>query len=234
MKKEKVTPVYEVAPQDGCFRVLRNERALMTPKGESYDLPTQGLAEAIVAEWRVQEDKIDTSTMPLTQLAATTLDILAKKREKIIDDLLSFTRSELLCHRTEGEGSLSQRQQEVWQPVLDWCSARYGAFFCLTCGVMPTEKREETDQALRCALEAYDNFWLTGVRHGAETAGSLVLGLALAEKHLTADQVFEASELDILHQTKAWGEDPVTQGRQKGIRFDLEVCEKWFFLLRSE
>ncbi|HBM91210.1 MAG TPA: ATPase, partial [Rhodospirillaceae bacterium] len=193
----------------------------------------QKLAQAIAAEWQAQEDKIDPSTMPLTQLAATTLDILAKEREKIVDCLLAFTRSELLCHRTERDGSLSERQQAVWQPVLDWCSASYGASFCLTCGVMPTEKREKTDQALRRPLEACNDFWLTGVRHAAETAGSLVLGLALAERHLTAEQVFEASELDVLHQTESWGKDPVTQGRHKAVRFDLEVCEKWFSLLRA-
>jgi chaperone required for assembly of F1-ATPase len=230
--KEKRTPVYDLVHEEDLYGITRNARALMTPKGHPYAFVREDLARAVLKEWRAQGERINASTMPLTQLAATTLDIVAQDRGKVVDGLLAFTRSELLCHRAGSPQGLAEKQNEIWQPALDWCAGRYGVSFALTEGVMPSPQSDETVAALRTEINSFDDFRLTGLRQAADTSGSLVLGLALAEGHMGAHEVFEVSELDVLHQSITWGDDPVTQGRHKSVLFDLEACEIWFSLLR--
>lgn len=231
--REKTPPVFEVVAAEGLYAVHRNGRYLMTPAGKPFLLPTLALAEAVAEEWHAQSEKIEPATMPMTQLCATTLDIIRPDRAKTIAGLLAYVDSELLCHRTDSLGTLAERQKQIWQPFLDWCGGRYGVIFAVGCGVMPVRQKPEVTETLRKAVEGMDDFRLAGLSCTCDTAGSLVLGLALEQGFCGADAVLTAAELDSAHQASLWGEDPVAQNRRASVGRDLESCERWFRLLRQ-
>ena len=45
------------------------------------------------------------------------------------------------------------------------------------------------------------------------------------------DEIFAASELDVMHQAITWGDDPVTINRQAALRRELDACARWFGLV---
>ncbi len=227
-QEKKETPVFCLIQEEAGFVVQRNGRYLMTPAGNAFIVPSASLAEAIVQEWRAQGDKIKPSSMPITQLAATTLDIVRKDRTKTVEGLLAYVSSELLCQRAEWPESLSLKQAESWQPFLDWCASRHGAVFEIGAGVMPVRQKSSLVERLRGVLDSMDDYVLAGLSCATDSAGSLVLGLALADGAWTAADVLKASELDVTHQSVTWGDDPVTRARQEGMRRELEACERWF------
>lgn len=227
----KAVPVYTVAATPEGFAVERNGQIIKTPAGEALILPRKALAEAIAEEWRAQGDKVKPDTMPMMQFAATTLDMTRKNRKAVVDQVAGYASGDLLCFFAEGPEELIQRQQKAWQPALDWCAKRFDALLQTGQGIMPIEQSPDALRALHRAVEAFDGFRLTGLKQATEVSGSLVLGLGLAEKHLTAEQVFQAAELDTDFQAEKWGDDPVSTGRREGIRADLVACEVWFGLL---
>ncbi len=231
--KTKTVPVYEVVAHDGAFALHRDGRFLMTPAGQPYIFPTQELALAIEQEWRAQGEKIIPATMPLTQLAATAFDIVGKDRPKTLRGLVAYAGSDLLCHHAKEPEALAEKQRQIWMPYLDWCAKRYTVCFVTGCGVMPIKQQPETVPAVMAILEVMDDFFLAGVSCATDASGSLVLGLALAEAFKNAEEVFEASVLDTLHQAVRWGEDPVTQARHAALLKDLKACEQWFTLLKA-
>lgn len=225
-------PDYSIAILGSGYAIYRDKMPLKTPAGADLIVPSTPLAEAVATEWRAQTKKIDFAEMPLTQLACTAIDISTKNHGKIIDQLLSYIGSELLCHRAEDPPELARQQHEIWQPVLDWCAQRFNAQLHNGIGVMPIVQPQEAARNLRHALEVYDPFHLTGIKQAADVSNSLVLGLALAERHLTARDVFHAAELDSTFQMQKWGEDPASARRRENIKRDLALCERWFELLR--
>ena len=230
-KKETAPPVYDVVEDGELFALHRNGRYLMTPKGNAFRMPNKALTDALADEWRGQGEKINVAQMPMTQLAATALDIISKEREKIVRGLLAYIASELLCHRVDDPPTLVAKQQEHWQPLLDWCRDRYDVSFCTGSGVMPIAQKPDVTQRISTVISSFDDFRLAGLSSATDSAGSLVLGLALAEKVRTADEIFTAAELDIDHQAGTWGDDPVTLARQAMVKADLIACERWFALL---
>ena len=114
---------------DGGFRVLLDGKPMRTPAKAVLVVPTQALAEAIAAEWRAVPEKaeINVSHLPLTRLAATGLDRVTSQRERVIEDTAKYGGSDMLCYRATVPSSLVQRQQQTWQPLLDWAAERYGA-----------------------------------------------------------------------------------------------------------
>lgn len=227
----KTVSSYSVSLSPGGYLVRRDDLPLRTPAGMDLILPTALLAETVAEEWRQQKDKIVPTTMPMTQLTMTTLDITTKNSASVVDHLLGYIDTELLCHRVDLPGALALRQNSLWQPLLDWCAAKFGAELATGTGIMPVRQKPETGAALQHALTRYDHWALTGLNYAVDCSSSLVLGLALAEQYLSVQQVMEAAELDSCFQMEKWGADPDILQRQNQIREDLETAARWFTLL---
>lgn len=226
-------PAFDTMAVPGGFAVCRAAKIMRTPAGHDMRVPTQKLAEALAEEFANAGDKPKPKAMPLAQLAATALDIVAVNRDDAVRSVVCYASSDLLCHRADEPPALAERQAKIWQPWLDWARHRYGAAMRVGTGVMPIKQADESLEAFGDAVTCYDSFGLVGLQQAASLTGSLVLGLALAERAADSQQLFEASELDSIFQMEKWGEDPVTLERHANARRELEIAEKWFGLLRK-
>jgi chaperone required for assembly of F1-ATPase len=216
----------------GCA-IIRDGTAFKTPGDQSFVVPTLALGMAIVSEWRVQSKTINPSAMPMTQLAFTTLDIIDHARATKLDQIATYAASELLCHRAQTPAELTALQDKVWQPLLDWCDHTFHALLQVGVGILPITQLPQTLQTLHTHINAYESFRLTGLQQAIEISGSFVVGLALAEGFLTAEEAFAAAELDTLFQIQRWGADPATLARHASIKRDLQTCATWFALLSA-
>jgi chaperone required for assembly of F1-ATPase len=226
-----IQPTFSIKSEADGYTIYRGDEALRTPRNLTVTVPTQALAEAIVRECSGQGEKMDLRKMPFTQMALTAIDISSQHRKDVVDGIMRFGDSELLCQRTTDPADLVTEQTRVWQPYLDWCQSTFNAALKTGSGIVPFEQNPEALAALHAHVETLDAFRLTGLSEACGTLGSLVLGLALIEGHADATSVFTAAELDHIWQNKKWGEDPATQARHADIKRDLEMCAKWTALL---
>ncbi|MDP9127507.1 MAG: ATPase [Pseudomonadota bacterium] len=227
-----VSPSYTVVPLGCDYAVHKSGAPLQTPGRATFVLPTSALAEAIAQEWAAPTDKVRIS-MPMTQLAATAIDITRKDRAGTLVQVQGYVASELLCYHAENPPQLVADQLKHWQPALDWLGRAFGIVLRTGPGVMPIEQGPEVFSAMRTVLHRLDDFRLTGLKFATEVSGSLVLALALAEGFYTPQQVFEAAEIDSSFQAQIWGQDPASEKRRESIQYDLVVSELWFDLLKA-
>ena len=213
--------------------VQRDHMPVTTPKGIDLVVPSPQMAEASSDEWRAQTTKIVPSTMPMTQMAMTALDITSSDRNRTIMELCAYADSELLCHHVDTPEVLAERQRLIWQPYLDWCSGFMGIRLEVGVGIIPIAPNAAVKPAIRIALGRYDNWRLTGLRYAVDVCGSLVLGLALTEAHATPEEIANAADLDALFQMEKWGEDPAILQRSENLRHDLNEAARWFRLLQK-
>jgi chaperone required for assembly of F1-ATPase len=216
-----------VEPTVEGFAVRLDDKPLKTPGGRAVLVPWQGLAESIAAEWRAQGPKPDMAGLSMTRIAATALDRIPGRRAGVLDELLAYAETELVCHRAEAPAKLVARQQATWQPLLDWLAQQFDAPLAVTNGVLPRPQAEACLKALRRVLESLDDFSLAGLSVAVASAGSLVIGLALLERKLDAVQAFDAAELDATYQIEQWGEDPIAAQRRAELRAELETAARF-------
>lgn len=237
-KKPAFTEV-SVVPEGGgplghAYAVRLDARPLRTPGGQPFVLPTRALAEAIAAEWQAAAPAVPKrGSLPLTQMAGTALDRIARHRADIEAQLLAYAETELLCHRAEHPPELVSRQQAAWQPLLDWLAMRHDALLAPTMGVIARAQPPASLAALRAALAAFDEWRLAAVSVAASVSGSLVIALALADRRLDAAAAFEAAELDESFQIGRWGEDEEARRRRAGVRAELELVQRFLALLAA-
>ncbi len=222
-----------VAGASGTYSVVLDERILKTPGKADYSLPTRKLADAIAAEWRTQGDEIDPKSMPLTTIASTAVDRVAPKADDVIDAIMRFATTDLLCYRAERPAQLVEKQCESWQPVLDWASESLGVTLEPTLGIVPIEQDGVAISSLRETLLACDHFSLAALNVLTGALGSIVLALAVFKRRIDVEQAVEASQLDEAFQASQWGEDDEAGERRRSVRAEAMVAAHFLTLLQA-
>jgi len=221
---------------DGGHRILLDGKPMRTPAKAVLVVPTRALAEAIAAEWGAVPDKADinVSHLPLTRLAATGIDRVTSQRARVIEDTAKYAGSDMLCYRASEPETLVKRQQAIWQPLLDWADARYGARLVIVEGLAFVEQPAVAVARLGEAVATHSDLGLSALYNLTHISGSLIVALAVAEGHLAAADAFAAAQLDELYQVERWGEDPIATKRHEGIRHDIEAGARFLALLEQQ
>jgi chaperone required for assembly of F1-ATPase len=221
---------------DGGHRILLDGKPMRTPAKAVLVVPTRALAEAIAAEWGAVPDKADinVSHLPLTRLAATGLDRVTSQRARVIEDTAKYAGSDMLCYRASEPETLVKRQQEIWQPLLDWADERYGARLVIVEGLAFVEQPADAVARLGEAVAKHSDLGLSALYNLTHISGSLVIALAVADRYLSPDDAFAAAQLDELYQVERWGEDPIATKRHEGIRHDIEAGARFLALLEQQ
>ena len=223
----------EVGAQDSGIQVLLDGRPVRTPAKNLLILPTRGLGEAIAAEWRAQAETIDPASMGLTRLANSVLDNVLQNREASIEEIARFSATDLVCYRASEPENLATRQKDAWQPLIDWAASAFGARVAVTDGLLPVAQSERCLSALRKAIEAFDDFPLTGLHAATAACGSVVIGLALGHGRIDGAAAWEMSLIDETFQIELWGEDEDAAIRRAALRRDIASAADFLALTRN-
>jgi len=197
----------EGAPLDDGFTVLLDGRGVKTPARTPLKVPTHALSQAMAAEWERQGKEIDPRNMWFTKLANTALDRVTPRRDAVIDEIVSFAGTDLLCYRAEKPAGLVERQSRAWDPLLEWAASSHGIIFRTTFGLMHVKQEDDSLAKAHEAVAQFDDFVLAGLHNAVTLTGSAVIGLALASGRLTADEAFEAAHIDDRWQAELFGQD---------------------------
>jgi chaperone required for assembly of F1-ATPase len=203
-----------VIRQDEAFTVCLDERPLRTPMKAPLALPTSDLAEAVRDEWERQQEHIDPATMPLTRLANSAIDGVRPHRRRVVDDIVDFAASDLICYRAPTPSALVALQSQHWDPVLAWASSHLGAEMRVVTGVMPVKQNPEALSAIRDALGELGGFALTAVHEMTVLSGSALIALACQAGHLAPEPAWAAGHVDEAWQMSQWGQDADAAARQ--------------------
>jgi chaperone required for assembly of F1-ATPase len=224
---------YENVTVAADHRILLDGKVIKTPAKADLRAPTRALAEAIAQEWREQGAEIWPATMFLTKLANTAIDRVEPLREAFLRELADYARSDLLCYRANEPAALAARQQERWDPLLDWARSRFGASLKVTHGVRPVLQSDEDIATLTSHLLTFDRWRLAALQSATTLTGSLILALAVAEERLDAAEAFALSRIDETFQAENWGRDAEAEERTQRLAQELAAAARFLDLARS-
>lgn len=219
-----------VAEDDAGLRITLDGRDVRTPAKHVLQMPHRPLADAIAAEWSAQEDDIVPTTMPLTRLANTAIDRVADARDIVIEEVMRFAETDLVCHRVSHPPELASRQAAAWDPLVDWLDETIGARLEVTDGIFALEQPVAALVALRAHIAdpaSYDAFRLTGLHTATASAGSIVIGLAVANDVLSAEDAFDQSLIEENFQIENWGEDSEATKRRESLKADIDAASRF-------
>lgn len=211
---------------EDVFEVQLDGRSARTPGRAHVRLPTEAAAQLVAREFEVQVEVIDPLTMPLLRIANTAIDGVLRDPEPVFEDVLKFASSDMLSYRADGPDKLIERENDVWNPVLDWAARVAGGRFLLAEGVMFVEQPKEALDGLRRYFQprATEPFRLTCVHLMTSLTGSALLALAVEAKRLSPDEAWKAAHVDEDWQIEHWGQDSEAVARRNARWRDFSAA----------
>jgi chaperone required for assembly of F1-ATPase len=161
----------------------------------------------VAAEWDAQGDEIAPLSMVLTRSANAAIDKVVHQHAEVADMLAAYGGTDLLCYRATEPQELVQRQNELWNPVLDWAEGALGARLVTAAGVMFIAQAEDHLEALRAPIHAMSAFEVAAFHDLVSLSGSLILGYAAVHDMCPVEDIWQLSRLDETWQIEQWGVD---------------------------
>lgn len=218
------------AESEAGFQILLDGRPIRTPAGQKLAVPSQALAAAIAAEWNAQGETIVPATLPMTKLANSAIDAVADKRADVVDDIVRYAGSDLLCYRASSPAELVARQAAAWNPILAWVEVKYNALFAITSGVTYSDQPPASLEAIRNALLPLDAFKLAALHVMTALTGSALISLAHIGGFLDCDSAWKASRIDEDWQVERWGEDYEAAQRNVTRFTEFETASRFYYM----
>jgi chaperone required for assembly of F1-ATPase len=207
--------VASVAPAGEGFALLLDGRGARTPAKNPLVLPTRALAELVAAEWAGQGAAIDPAAMPATRIANSAIDGVAAAMAATRAALAAYAQTDLLCYRAGAPERLVAAQAAAFDPVLDWAHEALGVRFFLAEGIIHMRQPEGSLNAVRAALEAFEDPFALAALHVMTTLTcSILLALAVFRGAFSAAQAWRIAHVDEDFQISQWGEDDEAMARR--------------------
>jgi chaperone required for assembly of F1-ATPase len=206
----------------GGWQVLLDGRGVKTVGGAAQVAPTQGLGEALAAEWRRQGEKIDPASLPLRDLADYAINRVAADPQAAATGLVAYAETDTLCYRADPDEPLHAHQQAVWEPLLAAFEAAHGIALVRVSGVLHRPQPAPALAVLHARLLTLDPFVLAGVEAMTTLAASLVTALAAldADGEDAPRALWQAACLEEEWQADLWGRDE--EAEQRRIRREAD------------
>ncbi|MFN3619966.1 ATP12 family chaperone protein [Sphingorhabdus sp.] len=206
-------------------------RPVKTPTGNVLALPTQKMADAVVAEWEAVEKTLNPVNMPMTGFANAAIDRIATDRAGFAAAIAAYGETDLFCYRATAGEALAERQTQIWDPWLRWAQERYGVSFVIVEGIMHQPQPAATLETLRAVVAARGTFELAAMAKLAHLSGSLVATLAVIERAGSAEDIWNAACLDELWQEELWGADHWAQKNRNDRKGEFMAAVRFLDLL---
>lgn len=207
------------------FAVRLDGKPVRTPGRGLLALPSAAAAALVAAEFAAQGETIDPVSMPVLRLVNTAIDGVAPDTQAVLEDVMRFSASDLLCYRADAPEELIARQAEAWDPVLDWVRSALGARFFLAEGVVHVEQPRESVAAVGLWLkQRQEPFRLSALHVMTTLTGSALLALAVEAGELTADEAWTAAHVDEDWNNERWGIDAEAAARRTARRKEFDAA----------
>ena len=216
--------------QDDGYAILLDGRAAKTIGRKILTAPTLTLADAVTAEWDAQVEFIERHLMPLTNLLSASIDRPNVAGDDLVDEILEFLKTDLVCYRADAPMVLVERQCAIWDPYIVWLDATFGAQLLTTKGIVAVAQPVEAIDAIRKSLCGQTAVALFGIKTATEITGSAVLALSLWKGAFEPRAIFDASRVDEKFQEERWGVDDEAEARTQRLAGEFAAVARYLSL----
>ncbi len=196
-----------IEAQGDDYIVTLDRRVLKTPGKMALTFKHKDHAILVAEEWRAQGEEVLPHTMPCTRMMNVACEQTPSRRGELLKEFRAYTQTDLLCYRSHNPKDLAARQEQNWQPVLDYVAKNHGIALATTTSIKAVAQPEKSLRRAADYADSLDDADLTLLLHFTASFGSAILALVVMQRHLPVDTAFALSRLDEGFQNERWGAD---------------------------
>ena len=221
--------VHVVSSETG-YLIKLDDKILKTPAKKQMLLPTEALAKKVASEWGKQVEEVDPTTMPFTKSSNAALDKVSEQFEEVSSLLGEYGDTDLLYYRADSPLELQKRQKTGWDPIVNWAENTFKVQINCGMGIVYIPQDAKLFSEINIKINSLSIFELTAFYDMVSITGSLILGLAIINGRLSAEEAYQLSRIDEQWQLEQWGEDEEAQVASNQKNIAILHSEEFFAL----
>lgn len=147
----------------------------------------------------------------------------AKMKQELVSLLVPFAATDTLLYLS---GVLNEKMQKEVDDAIKSANEIMGTKFVPVLGLEVCRQNIEQQEIVRRYLEKTDDYRFAVVYLAATELRSVLAGVLLANRVLSADDVFQLTFAEELAQQERWGKDEEIKKRQQDIKQRIIELEK--------
>ena len=221
--------VHVVSSETG-YLIKLDDKILKTPAKKQMLLPTEALAKKVASEWGKQVEEVDPTSMPFTKSSNAALDKVSEQFEEVSSLLGEYGDTDLLYYRADSPPELQKRQKTGWDPIVNWAENTFKVQINCGMGIVYIPQDAKLFSEINIKINSLSIFELTAFYDMVSITGSLILGLAIINGRLSAEEAYQLSRIDEQWQLEQWGEDEEAQVASNLKNMAILHSEEFFAL----
>ena len=106
---------------------------------------------------------------------------------------------------------MQKRQKTGWDPIVNWAENTFKVQINCGTGIVYIPQDAKLFSEINIKINSLSIFGLTAFYDMVSITGSLILGLAIINGRLSAEEAYQLSRIDEQWQLEQWGEDEEAQ-----------------------
>ena len=135
-----------------------------------------------------------------------------------------------MYYRADSPPELHKRQKTGWDPIIKWAENSFNVQINCGTGIIYIPQNERLFSEIKLKINNLSIFELTAFYDMVSITGSLILGLAIINGRLSAEEAYQLSRIDEVWQLEQWGEDEEAQAAAKQKNVAILHSEEFFSL----
>lgn len=148
-------------------------------------------------------------------------------REDVIDKLVQFAPTDSLLFWANND-ELVKKQEQLWNPILNWANQEINAKYITTKDLNVPEQDPYSLNNMKNFMKNLSDKELAAFYLASLNMKSELLAAALVKGHISAEQAFDAANLEELWQSEHWGKEDISEQKRQSMK--QELCDIEQFL----
>ena len=141
------------------------------------------------------------------QILFFSFDLNKKKKLDIIENIVSFLNTDLVCYRAEKNSELEKTQTRLWNPLIAFVEKKYKFIFKVTNSIIPVKQIEANKGKLLRILRKLNNHELTSFYFITNFSNSNIITLNFLSNNINSKNAWEVLSLEEAYNLVKWGQD---------------------------
>ena len=200
----------EEIKSENKWKVLLDGRELKSPARNSMHFNTKHLAWLVASEWDAQINQnkgIQPATMPFMTLTSTAIDQILPDSTFTKNTIMSYLRTDTMLFFTDEEDRiLLNKQNEHFQPLLNWYKDKWGIELSIAKGIVSrVNHSNDVMQRIEDVVKKLDHYELACLQSATMECKSILIAFAILFQQVDLPNARMTSRLEEEFQIEIWG-----------------------------
>ena len=186
---------------------MKNNKPLITASNNKIKVKGEKTAKELSKYLLLCYNSKSTVKKFFLKILFFSFDLNKKNKLDVIENIVSFLNTDLVCYRAEKNSELEKTQTRLWNPLIAFVEKKYKFIFKVTNSIIPVKQIEANKGKLLRILRKLNNHELTSFYFITNFSNSNIITLNFLANNINSKNAWKVISLEEAYNLEKWGQD---------------------------